>query len=83
MEEDGTDTSSGSSVHLTMPARVADAMSSGLGPRGALTGVLFPEQGAGQWLVCPEGCLETAEDALVYDTGCCHELWGYGGGCSA
>jgi len=43
----------------------------------------FPEQGAKQWLVCLEGCLESAEDAVVYGIGCCYELWGYGEGCSA
>lgn len=83
MEEDGTDISSGILVHLTVPARVADAMSSGLGLWRYLMEALFPEQGARQWLICLEGCLESAEDAVVRDIGCCHDLWGYGGGCSA
>lgn len=67
--QDGTDISSRILVDLTIPARVADATSFGLCPRRALTGVLFPEQGA--------------EGAVVYDVVSWHELWGYGGDCSA
>ena len=52
MEEYGAHTSLGISVPLATPAKVAGAVSSGLGSWRALMGVLFTEQGAGQWLVC-------------------------------